>query len=310
MGKTAFIFPGQGAQYAGMGKDFYEEFEASREVYDRAEELLSMNIKELCFTENPLLSVTRYTQPSMAVTCLAIWASIKEFGFIPDYYAGLSLGEYPAVIAAGGISFEEGIPLVKIRGELMESAVPEGRGGMAAVLGLDTDKIEEALQNVSGTVVIANYNCPGQIVISGEKEAVEAASEELIKAGAKRVIPLKVSGPFHSPLLKEAGEKLLERLGDLTVHTPTIPYVANVDGNIVSIKDNIRESLSRQVYSSVRWEDSVRTLLAEGVDLFVEIGPGKTLSGFIKKIDKQAAVINIEKTEDFNKLKEVLHARG
>lgn len=310
MGKTAFIFPGQGAQYVGMGKDFYEGFEASRNIYDRAEELLSMDIKGLCFEENSLLNITRYTQPAMAVTCLAILAQIEELGFRPDYYAGLSLGEYPAVIGAGALSFEEGIPLVKIRGELMESAVPEGKGSMAAVLGLDTRVIEETLEKIEGIVVIANYNCPGQTVISGEKEAVAAASEELAKAGAKRVISLNVSGPFHSPMLKEAGEKLLDSLHSIKVQDPAIPYVANVDGNIVRIKDSIRESLSRQVYSSVRWESCVRTLLAEGVDLFVEIGPGKTLSSFIKKIDKQAAVINVEKAEDLNRLKEVLHARG
>lgn len=310
MGKTAFIFPGQGAQYAGMGKDFYEEFQASRRIFDKAEELLGMDLKELCFEENSQLNITRYTQPAMAVTCLAMLAGIRELGFSPDYYAGLSLGEYPAVIASGALSFEEGIPLVKLRGELMEEAVPEGKGGMAAVLGLDTKTIEEVLDKAEGTVVIANYNCPGQTVISGEKEAVNKASEELTKAGAKRVLPLKVSGPFHSPLLKEAGIKLLEGLDKVTVKNPDIPYAANVDGKVVRTQDTIRESLSRQVYSSVRWEECVRTLLAEGVDLFIEIGPGKTLSGFIKKIEKEALAVNVEKTGDLEKLKEVLHARG
>jgi [acyl-carrier-protein] S-malonyltransferase len=237
-------------------------------------------------------------------------AAVKELGVTPDYYAGLSLGEYPAVIASGAISFEDGIPLVKVRGELMESAVPEGKGGMAAVLGLDTKIIEEVLVKAEGAVVIANYNCPGQIVISGEKKAVTQISEELAKAGAKRVLPLNVSGPFHSPMLKGAGEKLLDKLKDVTVNSPAIPYTANVDATVVTTGDNIRESLSRQVYSSVRWEECVRTLLAEGVDLFVEIGPGKTLAGFIKKIEKEIPVINIEKAGDLEKLKEALHARG
>lgn len=310
MGKTAFLFPGQGAQYTGMGKDFYDNYEVSKEIYGRAEELLSMNIRELCFEENAKLSVTRFTQPALAVTCLAIYERVKELGLQPDYFAGLSLGEYPAVIASGAITLEEGLRLVKIRGELMETAVPEGIGGMAAVLGLDSTLIEDILKEMEGVVVIANYNCPGQLVISGEKEAVKAASVKLSEAGAKRVIPLNVSGPFHSPMLKEAGEKLLTELNSISVRKPVIPYAANVDGRMVTEAEGIRESLSKQVYSSVRWEDCVRTLLSEGVDLFVEIGPGKTLSAFLKKIDKNVTAVNVEKAEDLEKLKEVLHARG
>ena len=302
MGKTAFIFPGQGAQYCGMGQDFYENSKTAKAVFDRATELLGFSMPELCFEKNDRLDITEYTQAAMVTVSVAMMKVMEEQGFRPDVAAGLSLGEYPALVAAGVMSADDAILTVRKRGILMQEAVPAGIGGMSAVLGMTAEQINEVVDPIEN-VQVANYNCPGQIVISGKKEAVEGASEKLKEAGARRVLPLNVSGPFHSHLLEDAGKKLGEYLENVTISEPVIPYVANVTAQYVTSAADVKPLLKKQVSSSVRWQQSVETMLADGVDRFIEIGPGKTLSGFIKKIDKGAAVLNIEKLEDLEKLK-------
>lgn len=294
MSKIAFIFPGQGAQKAGMGKDFYEETKTGKEVFDTASELLGFSMPELCFTENDRLDITEYTQAALVTTSIAMMKVLMErTGIRPDVSAGLSLGEYCALVAAEVMSEADAITTVRQRGILMQGEVPVGVGAMAAILALDASKIEEVLGGMEG-VEIANYNCPGQIVISGLKEAVEEASVKLKDAGAKRTVMLNVSGPFHSSLLKGAGEKLGEVLEKVEVHTPAIPYVANVTAQYVTKAEDVKPLLKEQVSSSVRWQQSVETMLADGVDTFIEIGPGKTLSAFIKKITKDVKVVNID----------------
>ena len=302
MGKTAFIFPGQGAQYCGMGQDFYENSKTAKAVFDRATELLGFSMPELCFEKNDRLDITEYTQAAMVTVSVAMMKVMEEQGFRPDVAAGLSLGEYPALVAAGVMSADDAILTVRKRGILMQEAVPAGIGGMSAVLGMTAEQINEVVDPIEN-VQVANYNCPGQIVISGKKEAVEEASEKLKEAGARRVLPLNVSGPFHSYLLEDAGKKLGVYLENVTISEPVIPYVANVTAQYVTSAADVKPLLKKQVSSSVRWQQSVETMLADGVDRFIEIGPGKTLSGFIKKIDKGAAVLNIEKLEDLEKLK-------
>ncbi|PNV60360.1 [acyl-carrier-protein] S-malonyltransferase [Clostridium sp. chh4-2] len=298
MSKIAFIFPGQGAQICGMGKDFYEQTEIGKQVFDKASELLGFSMPELCFEENDRLDITEYTQAAMVTASIAMMKVFTEkTGIEPDVAAGLSLGEYCAMVAAGVMSEEDAITTVRQRGILMQEAVPVGVGAMAAVLAMDADKIEEVIADIEG-VQIANYNCPGQIVISGLKEAVETACEKLKEAGAKRTIMLKVSGPFHSKMLTGAGEKLGKVLEGVEVHTPVIPYVANVTASYVTDASEVKPLLEKQVSSSVRWQQSVETMLKDGVDTFIEIGPGKTLAGFMKKIDRTVKVINIEKLED------------
>lgn len=304
MGKTAFLFPGQGAQYAGMAEDFCAFPEAAG-IINKASDLLSMDMAELLFTENEKLNQTEYTQPAMLTAVAAMLTQVEKTGVVPDVCAGLSLGEYPAMLLSGVMSFEAMLPAVRKRGQLMEQAAA-GTGRMAAVLGLAAETVEEICASIeqsgAGTVAPANYNCPGQIVISGETEAVEKASSELVKAGAKRVLPLKVSGPFHSALLKAAGEELYRYLGDVTVLPPKIPYLANLTANYVTAESDIREILGKQVYSPVKWQQTIEKMIADGVDTFVEIGPGKTLAGFLRKTDRTKTMINIEKAADLEKL--------
>ena len=284
-----------------MGQSFYEADADARAVFDEASELLGYDMKALCFEENEKLNLTQYTQPAMVTTGIAIMKVVEKQGLLPDTAAGLSLGEYEALYAAGALSVTDAIRVVARRGELMEAAVPAGVGAMAAVLGAEASLIEETLSEIP-EVWIANYNCPGQIVISGKKEAVEAAAEALKASGIKRVLMLNVSGPFHSGLLREAGEELGKVLAETEIHPLRIPYYANVTGDIVEDAAKVRGLLTEQVYSSVRFEQSIRNMLSAGVDTFYELGPGKTLAGFVKKIDREATVVNIETMEDLSKL--------
>lgn len=301
MSKIAFIFPGQGAQKAGMGKDFYENSKTAAEVIDRASELLGLDMKALCFEENDLLDQTEYTQAALVTVCMAMEKVLRERGLAPDITAGLSLGEYCAIASAGGMSTENAITTVRKRGILMQNAVPGGQGAMAAVLGLDAGKIEEVLADRSG-VMIANYNCPGQIVITGWKEDVEQAADALKEAGAKRVLPLNVSGPFHSSLLEQAGEELGKELEQVDFSDLQISYVTNVTAEYVTDITKTKELLARQVASSVRWQQSMELLIADGVDTFVEIGPGRTLAGFLRKINREVKVYNVGTWEDVDKV--------
>lgn len=284
-----------------MGQSFYEADADARAVFDEASELLGYDMKALCFEENEKLNLTQYTQPAMVTTGIAIMKVVEKQGLLPDTAAGLSLGEYEALYAAGALSVTDAIRVVARRGELMEAAVPAGVGAMAAVLGAEASLIEETLSEIP-EVWIANYNCPGQIVISGKKEAVEAAAEALKARGIKRVLMLNVSGPFHSGLLREAGEELGKVLAETEIHPLRIPYYANVTGDIVEDAAKVRGLLTEQVYSSVRFEQSIRNMLSAGVDTFYELGPGKTLAGFVKKIDREATVVNIETMEDMAKI--------
>ena len=297
MSKVAFVFPGQGAQYVGMGKDFYEQIPVSRKVYTIASEVTRLDLPGLCFKENEQIDITEYTQIAMLATEAAMLAALQEKGVKADVAAGLSLGEYGAILTAGAMSLEDVFRVVRQRGILMQKAVPTG-GAMCAVLGMDGEKIAKICEEMEGIVSVANYNCPGQIVITGEEGAVAVAAEKLKEAGARRCIPLKVSGPFHSEMLKGAGEKLVGVLADVELKEFSMPYITNVTADYVTDISEIKELLGRQVHSSVRWQQSVERMIADGVDTFIEIGPGRTLTGFLKKINKNVTGLHIEKVEE------------
>lgn len=297
MSKIAFVFPGQGAQYTGMAKDFYEKFPVSREVFEKASKVSGLDIKTLCFEENENLNITEYTQIAMLTAEIAILRAVEEAGIHSQVNAGLSLGEYGALAASGVMREEDAFAIVRKRGILMQEAYPTG-GAMSAILGTDAELIEKICEETPGIVSIANYNCPGQIVITGEEKAVLTAGEALKVAGARRVIPLKVSGPFHCELLKEAGKKLGEELEKIEIQTFAIPYVTNVTAQYVTESDQVKNLLVKQVSSSVRWQQCVEQMINDGVDTFIEIGPGKTLTGFLKKINRNVKALHIEKIED------------
>ena len=297
MGKLAFLFPGQGAQYPGMGKDAVETSTAAAAIFAEGSLASGLDLRALVFegTEEQL-RITENTQPAIVAASLACMQPLLEAGIRPDMAAGLSLGEYCAHVAAGSLTASAAIALVRKRGRFMQEAVPAGVGTMAAILGLPDDAVEAVCRQAStdGVVEPANFNCPGQVVIAGEVSAVEKACVLAKEAGAKRALPLAVSAPFHCSLLKPAGDALAEALESVHFHEPEIPVVSNVTGDIVGSGADIRNLLVRQVSSPVRWEACVRTMLANGVDTFVEIGPGKVLAGFVKKIDKDAVVYSAD----------------
>lgn len=298
MSKTVFMFPGQGAQYIGMGKDFYENIPASKNIFELASEVTGLDIQHLCFEENSDINITEYTQIAMLTVEAAILAALEANGKKPQATAGLSLGEYGALIASKVMEPQEAFKIVRQRGIFMQEAVPSG-GAMSAILGLDAEKIEEICEKTEGIVSIANYNCPGQIVITGEESAVTKAAEGCKEAGAKRTVALNVSGPFHSKLLAGAGEKLATVLNDAKINEFEIPYVANVTADYVTKAEEVKPLLIQQVSSPVRFQQTIERLIADGYDEFVEIGPGKTLSGFLRKINREIKTVNIEKLEDF-----------
>lgn len=262
---------------------------------------MGLDMRELCFEENDRLDQTEYTQAALVTTCLAITEALKESLPAPDVTAGLSLGEYCALVQAGGMQVMDAITTVRKRGIFMQNAVPDGKGAMSAVLGLSGELAETAIAGLED-VYVANYNCPGQVVITGYLQAVEKASEILLEAGAKRVLPLKVSGPFHSPMMKEAGIRLGQELENIEFRTLHIPYVANVTAEYVKDISKTRKLLEDQVASPVRWQQSMERMIANGVTTFVEIGPGKALAGFLRKISRDVKVINIAAWEDQGKL--------
>lgn len=300
--KVALLFGGQGAQYAGMGKELCENFEICKNVFDKADNALGFKISELCFEENEDLNKTEFTQPAILTLSTAIFELMKEKGLKGDYAAGLSLGEYSALVASGALDFEETVALVRKRGRFMTEAVPAGVGAMSAVLNLDAEKIQEACDEASsvGKVMIANYNAPGQIVIAGETDAVAKAEEIVIEKGAKRAVRLNVSGPFHTSLLKPASDKLNVELQNITINDMNFPVITNLTGDFVA-KENIIDTLTKQVMNPVKWEQTVRKFIELGVDTFVELGPGKTLSSFVKKVSKEVAIYNVEDLKSLEK---------
>jgi len=309
LGKIAFIFPGQGAQYIGMGREISELYPSAADVFERANEALGFDIRELVFNgDEETLTITENTQPAILTASIACLMPLLEAGIRPDYTAGLSLGEYGAHVLSGTFSFEDAVRVVRKRGKFMQDAVPVGLGAMAAIIGLDRETVIDICEMAQGTGVIgpANFNCPGQIVVAGETAAVEEAMRIATEKGAKRAVLLNVSAPFHCVMLEPAGEKLRKVLEDVEIHPMTIPVVANVTGKVIPSEDQVKELLVQQVSKSVFWEDSIRAMMEAGVDTFVEVGPGKVLSGFVKKIDKGLRALNVEDRESLEKTLEAL----
>ena len=301
--KTAFIFSGQGAQYKGMGKELCENFKCADEIFERAEKSLGFSVKEICFENEEQLNKTEFTQPSILTMSTAALKVLEEHGVKADYAAGLSLGEYSAYVASGAFGFDETVSLVRKRGHFMTEAVPEGVGAMYAILGLDRKTVEDTCEEYKqyGFVSPANYNAPGQIVIAGEAEVAEKTAAALKEKGAKMTVKLNVSGPFHTALLKPASDRLAVELEKMTISDMNIPVITNVTGTEVEKKEDIIPLLIKQVMSPVKWEDTVNYLYNKGVDTFIEVGPGKTLSGFVKRTVKGVKIYNVEDMKSLEK---------
>ncbi|MEC2053752.1 ACP S-malonyltransferase [Peribacillus psychrosaccharolyticus] len=309
MGKIAFVFPGQGSQTVGMGKDFYESDQTVQSIFQEADSTLGFSLTDLILNgPQEDLTLTANTQPALLTVSFALYQAVLKAGITPDYTAGHSLGEYSALTASGAMTFKEAVHTVRKRGEYMEEAVPNGIGTMSAVLGMDQAQLEELTADITregNTVQLANINCPGQIVISGTTEGVQLAAVKAKENGAKRAIPLNVSGPFHSILMEPAAAKLAETLSSIEVKQAITPVISNVTAQPVTQPEEIKEKLIEQLISPVRWEESIRTLLDLGVDTFIEIGPGKVLSGLIKKIDRSVSIYSVN---DKVSLENTVHA--
>ncbi len=306
--KTAFLFSGQGAQYVGMGKELQEQYVCAKEMFQRADDALGFSLSNICFEQEAKLNQTEFTQPAILTMSMAALACLNEKGIKADYVAGLSLGEYSAYTASGVFAFEDAVKLVQKRGRFMTEAVPEGKGSMYAIIGMEREQVEDICEEYSqyGFVTPANYNAPGQIVIAGETEATAKAAAAAKESGAKIVSKLNVSGPFHTALLKPASEKLAQELKQLHLNDMTIPVITNVTGKEVENNEDIVPLLIKQVMSPVKWEETILTLSEKGVDTFVEVGPGKTLSGFVKRTVKGATILNVENQKTLEKTIEKL----